>query len=147
MKKAIMLISVLILLCSVLSACDKKENNVDSDSTTTTSDTTRDDKYETTAPLYTVGDVQTSEKIENGEGEYNIAYYDANGAGARMDVYRNGKLVYYYTSSSVDDLGNCIQQKYYTADGKYIGAFDNGYFFDENGQQITEDVFESKLNK
>lgn len=146
MKKTVIFISVLILLLSVMSACDEKENNTDSTSITT-SDTTRGEKYETTAPIYTVGDVQTSEKAELNENEYQIAYYDANGAGVKLEVYRNGKLAYYYESSSVDEVGNCIQQKYYTADGKYIGAFDNGYFFDENGQQISEDVFESKLNK
>ena len=143
MKKSILLISIFILLLSVLSACGKNGDNTDD----VPKDTITDGTYETTAPLYTVGDVQTSEKYEISDNEYQIAYYDTNGAGAKLEVYRNGKLVYYYISSSVDESGNCIQQKYYTADGKYIGAFDHGFFFDENGKQISEDVMESKLNK
>ncbi len=141
MKRTIVFVSVLLLLTAVLSSCSKKGD----DSVNET--TTRGETYETTAPLYTIGDLQTSEKFELTDNEYHIAYYDVNGAGAKMEIYRDGKLVYYYISSSVDEDGNCIQQKYYTADGEYIGAFDNGYFFDADGQQVSEDVFESELNK
>lgn len=136
------------ILLSVLSACNKKNEESDAEITSSTASKTQtDEKYETTAPKYTVGDVLTSERFEIADNEYHIAYYDGNGAGAKLEVYRNGKLAYYYTSSSVDETGNCLQQKYYTAGGKYIGAFDNGYFFDENGVQISEDEMEAKLNK
>lgn len=147
-KKSIILICVLIILVSVLSACDKKsEGDKDGSTAPFVPNTTFGEKYETTASQYTVGDVQTSERFDVADNEYHIAYYDGNGAGAKMEIYRNGKLAYYYTSSSVDETGNCLQQKYYTAGGKYIGAFDNGYFFDENGVQISEDEMEAKLNK
>ena len=145
MKKAVIIVSVLVLVLSVMSACGDK-NDAEAVSTTV-SDTTRGDKYVTTASKYTVGDVQTSEKVAVNDNEYHIAYYDADGIGAKVEIYRGGKLAYYYTSSSVDEDGNCLQQKYYSADGRYLGAFDNGYFFDANGKQISEDEMEANLNK
>lgn len=147
MRKTLILVSVLILLSAVLSACNRTDDKTDDGTLPFAPNTKVDEKYETTASQHTVGYVQTSEKFEISDEEYHIAYYDNNGVGAKMEVYRNGRLAYYYTSASVDETGNCLQQKYYTADGKYLGAFDNGYFFDENGKQISEDVMESKLNK
>lgn len=146
MKKIIIFASVFALLLSVLSACnDKVDESNTTQTTTTTPNTHFDGTYVTTAPEFTVGAVETSQKIEITDEEYHIAYYDSNGAGAKLEVYRNGKLVYYYVSSSVDDTGNCIQQKYYKANGEFVGTFDNGYFFDANGNQISEDVMNSKL--
>ena len=138
MKKIYIFIAVAFLVMSVLTACDKKND----DTLTTTSK----DDYSLTEPSYTVGAVATSEKAETGENTYEIRYFDAEGVPARYDFYRDGKLVYYSIYSGTDESGNAIQEKYYTADGKFVAIYDNGIFFDENGNRLTEDEATGKLN-
>ena len=135
MKKILILLSVSMLVLSVLTACEKKPEE---DSSTTTTIPTFIDDYSLTEASYTVGAVATSEKVDTGNGEYQIHYYDADGIPARCDYYRNGKLAYYSVYSATDDMGNAIQEKYYTADGKFVAIYDNGIFFDESGNRLSE---------
>ncbi len=151
MKKILIFLSMMILISSILSGCgDRKSEDV---TTTTAAPTTEEsitivgDTYVTTEAKYTVGNVETSRKFETKDNEYEISYYDANGFAVKLEVYRDGKLRYYYTATSVDETGNCIQQKYYTPNGKLIGTFDNGFFFNANGEQITEDMMQKEIDK
>lgn len=139
MKKLLIFISAISLLFAAFTACDKKQNE---DSTTTTIPY---DDYSLTEPSYTVGAVATSEKAETGENTYEIRYFDANGVPARCDYYRDGKLAYYCVYSGTDEAGNAVQEKYYTADGKFVAILDNGIFFDEAGNRLTEDEAIGKL--
>ncbi|MBR6531184.1 MAG: hypothetical protein IKT61_01625 [Clostridia bacterium] len=138
MKKAFIFIAFAVVIMSVLTACEKKND----DTLTTTSK----DDYSLTEPSYTVGAVATSEKAETGENTYEIRYFDANGVPARCDYYRDGKLAYYCVYSGTDEAGNAVQEKYYTADGQFVAIYDNGIFFDESGNRLTEDEATGKLN-
>lgn len=138
MKRFFVFVSVAVLIMSVFTACDKKPD----DSITTTSK----DEYSLTEPSYTVGAVATSEKAETGENTYEIRYFDSNGVPARCDYYRDGKLAYYSVYSATDEIGNAVQEKYYTADGQFVAIYDNGVFFDESGNRLTEDYVTGKLN-
>lgn len=141
MKKLLILFSASILILSVLTACEKKPEE---DSTTTTIPTFIDN-YSLTQPSYTVGAVATSEKVDSGNGEYQIHYYDSEGIPARCDYYRDGKLAYYSVYSATDDMGNAIQEKYYTAGGKFVAIYDNGIFFDESGNRLSENYVMENL--
>lgn len=141
MKKILVLLSASILILSVLTACEKKPE----EETTTTTSLTSIDNYSLTEPSYTVGTVATSEKVDSGDGEYQIHYYDADGTPARCDYYRDGKLAYYSVYSATDDMGNAIQEKYYTADGKFVAIYDNGIFFDESGNRLSENYVMENL--
>ena len=99
-----------------------------------------------TQPSYTVGAVDTSEKYQTGENTYEIRYFDSQGVPARCDYYRDGTLAYYSIYSGTDEIGNAVQEQYYTADGQFVAIFDNGIFFDENGNRLTEDEAIGKLN-
>ncbi len=141
MKRALIIISVLILTLTVFVSCSKDEPPVGgiSDEIPET--------YSMTEPQYTVGADETSQKVETGEDSYEIFYFDDNGFATKLEVYRKGKLRYYYTASSVDEEGNCVQQKYYTPKGELIGTYDNGFFFDGNGKQISEDRMQYNLEQ
>ena len=144
MKKFIICISILIVILSLFVACgDEKDGS--QTTTTTVPKSYIDDDYSTTAPSYTAGAVETSEKIGTDDKEYVIAYYDADGFVTKEEVYEKGKMIYYYTSAGNDDLGNMTQAKYYTADGKFVAAYDNGFFFDAEGNKISETTFEALL--
>ncbi len=142
MKKTLILISLSVLILTVFVSCGKN-----SKPTTDALYTDIPEAYSTTEPEYTAGSEKTSEKFETGKDEYQISYYDENGFATKLEFYRKGKLRYYYEASSVDETGNCIQQKYYTADGELFGVYDNGFFFDENGIQISEDMMQERLEK
>jgi hypothetical protein len=146
MKKFIVSISILMVLLSVLVACEDKEESVDS-STTTTSSTisTIDPNYSMTQPQYTVGAAQTSERFGTDNKAYVVVHYDENGNVAREDVYENGRMAYYYIVTGTTEEGNAIQVKYYKPDGRFVAYFDNTFFFDENGNKISETEFESIL--
>ncbi len=135
MKKILVILSVLILISAVFTACDKKQNAQDEEKNTSADII---DNYSLTEPSYTVGAVATSEKYDTGEGEYQIRYYDADGIPARCDYYRDNKLAYYSIFSGTDDMGNAIQEKYYNAEGKFVAIYDNGVFFDESGNRLSE---------
>lgn len=146
MKKTLIFISVLIIILSLFTACDKKSDEGETTTSPTMNDYA-DDNYSLTEPSFTVGAVKTSERFETGENEYQLYYYDENGLPAKLETYRNGKLVYYSLVSGADDMGNSVQEKYYTADGKFVAIFDNGIFFDESGKRLSEDYVQAQLDK
>ncbi|MBR3836093.1 MAG: hypothetical protein IKJ69_04840 [Clostridia bacterium] len=138
MKKLIVFVSVFSIVFAFFTSCNQKQE----DDTTTTIPY---DEYKLTEPSYTVGPVATSERFDTGENEYQVSYYDDNGFAVKLETYRNGKLSYYILVSGADETGNATQQKYYTADGNFIAIFDNGIFFDEAGNHLTEDYVESQF--
>lgn len=142
MKKILIVTASLFLLISILSACDKKPEEEEITNTTTTEFV---DNYSLTQPSYTVGAPETSEKYDTGNGSYEIRHFDADGNPAKCDYYRDGKLAYYSVYSGADEMGNAIQEKYYTADGKFVAIYDNGIFFDESGNKLSENYVTDKL--
>lgn len=145
MKKFIVCISILMLLLSVLVACGDKDAEGETTTTTESTISTVDPDYSMTEPLYTVGDVKTSERYGSDNRAYVVNYYDENDFITKQEVFENGIMVYYYTVSATDDMGNCIQAKYYTVNGKFVAIFDNGFFFDADGSKISETEFENRL--
>lgn len=147
MKKFIVCISILTVIVSLFVACG--DENDDSQTTTTTTAVSEisyiSDDYSTTKPSYTAGAVATSERFGNDDKAYVIAYYDENGFHTKEEVYENGKMMYYYTSAGNDDMGNMTQVKYYTPGGKFVAAYDHGFFFDAQGNKISETSFEALL--
>lgn len=148
MKKLIICISILIVIVSLFVSCE--DENIEEQTTTTTTTAASEisyisDDYSTTKPSYTAGAVATSERFGNDDKAYVIAYYDENGFHTKEEVYENGKMMYYYTSAGNDDMGNMTQVKYYTPGGKFVAAYDNGFFFDANGNKISETTFEALL--
>ncbi len=149
MKKLIICISILAVVLSMFAACSDKSDGEETTATTasTTVETQRstiDPNYSMTQAQYTVGDVQTSEKIGD-DSEYYINYYDDIGWIAKAELYRNGKMVYYYTVDATDEMGNSMRSKYYTANGTFVAYFDNTFFFDASGNKMTETEFERRL--
>lgn len=147
MKKFIICVSVLTVILSMFVACGNNEEDSASTTTTTASNSisTIDPDYSMTKPQYTVGSPKTSEKFGSDSRAYVVAHYDENGYVAREDVYENGKMVYYYVVTGTDEMGNAVQVKYYTPQGKFVAFFDNGFFFDEKGNKMSETEFESLL--
>lgn len=144
MKKFIVCISILTVIVSLFVACGD-EKDASPSTTTTVPKSYIDDDYSTTKPSYTAGAVATSERFGNDDKAYVIAYYDENGFHTKEEVYENGKMMYYYTSAGNDDMGNMTQVKYYTPDGKFVAAYDHGFFFDAQGNKISETSFEALL--
>lgn len=147
MKKFIICISIFTVILSMFVACGDKGEETES---TTSAPTTHsisyiNDNYSTTKPSYTAGAVKTSERFGDDDKAYVIAYYDENNFLAKEEVYENGKMAYYYISTGNDDMGNSTQVKYYTPDGKFVATHDNGFFFDEKGNKISETSFEALL--
>lgn len=147
MKKFIVCFSIFVVILSIFVACGDKEEETESTTSvaTTHSISYIDDNYSTTKPSYTAGAVKTSERFGNDDRAYVIAYYDENKFLTKEEIYENGKMVYYYISAGNDEMGNATQVKYYTPDGKFVAAYDNGFFFDEKGNKISETSFEAKL--
>ncbi len=147
MKKFIICISIFTVMISMFVACGDKGEEAESTTSapTTYSISHIDDDYSTTKPSFTAGAVATSERIDNDDKAYVIAYYDENGFRTKEEVYENGKMMYYYVSAGNDDMGNMTQVKYYTPGGKFVAAYDNGFFFDANGNKISETSFEALL--
>ena len=143
MKKTLCFLSAAILMCSFLCACGKKSDNP----IAAAPNTVVSEHYSTTEAQYTVGEPDHSEKVGLGDDEYEIMIYDKDGYGVKLEHYKNDKLKYYYTCSSRDEDGNCVQQKYYSSSNKLLGTFDSGYFFDADGTQITEDMMDLILEK
>lgn len=153
MKKitAILLTALLVVfLCS----CDKKDDTKAEEQTTTTVVTTTkryfpdskpDQAYSTTKPSSVVGKEETSEKYETGENEYYIAYYTADGSGKKYEFYKDNKIRYSCVDVAVDKDGNVLRQEYYDADGKLLVVFDNGYYYDGQGNQITDNTADNLL--
>ena len=151
MKKFIICISILTVIISAFAACNKNQAEGEATSSTASAaassqHTKIDDNYSTTAPQHTVGGVQTSEKFGDGK-EYYINYYDENGHVAKVEIYESGKMAYYYVVVATDELGNSVQQKYYTPSGTFVATYDNTFFFDSSGNKITETEFEKRLGR
>lgn len=140
MNKRIYAVCLLIIMAAALGACGKKTG-------LTSPNTVVSKTYSTTEPKYTAGKPETSERLNMGEDEYELMYYDESGVGVKLEHYRKGRLRYYYVCSAVDSDGNCLRQSYYKASGKLLGVFEDGYFFDAEGNQITEDMMEVMLDK
>ena len=141
-KKAIYIVSVFVLCLATLCACGKSKNPVAKAPNTNVSV-----KYSTTKPEFTAGEIATSRKNNDDDKEYDIEYYDDRGIGVKIEHYRDGKMRYYYTYSALDADGECVQQQYFNSHDKLIGTYDNGFFFDKDGTQITEDMMELMLDK
>ena len=140
MNRRIYAVCLLIIIAAAFGACGKKPGLA-------SPNTVVSETYSTTEPKYTAGKPEKSERLDMGENEYELMYYDASGVGVKLEHYRDGKLRYYYVCSAVDPDGNCLRQSYYKVSGKLLGIFENGYFFDAKGNQITEDMMEVMLDK
>lgn len=147
MKKFIVCVSIFTVIISLFVACGDKADDLAASTSapTTHSISYIDDNYSTTKPQYTVGAVKTSEKNGTDNRASTITYYDENGFIAKEEVFENGKMVYYYTVSATDDMGNAVQVKYYTPKGKFVATFDHGFFFDAKGKKMSETSFEALL--
>ena len=145
MKKIIVYFSILTVILSMFVACSDKNDDSESASTTTHSISYIDENYSMTKPQHTVGSPKTSEKYGSDDNAYVIVHYDENGYVAKEDVYENGKMAYYYVVTGTDEVGNAIQIKYYTPQGKFVAYYDNTFFFDEKGNKISETSFETLL--
>lgn len=143
MKRMLYVLSAAVLFISLFSACGKQSDSPIAIAPSTDVGET----YVTTSAEYTAGKEKTSEKVATGDNEYEITYYDEDGRGTKLEHYRNGKLRYYYICAGLDENGNCVQQMYYNGSDKLLGTFDNGYFFDADGTQITEDMMDLILDK
>ncbi len=151
MKKIIVCVSIFTVILSIFAACSKDQQEggtttIAAATTGTTQRSTIADDYSTTEPQYTVGSVQTSEKIGDAD-EFYINYYDENGFVAKVEIYENGRMAYYYTVVAADEMGNCLQSKYYTPNGTFVATYDNTFFFDSAGNKISETEFEKRLGR
>ncbi len=147
MKKFIVCVSIFPVIISLFVACGDKADDSESTTSSTMSHSISkiDPNYSTTKPQYTVGAVKTSEKNGTDNRAATITYYDENGFMVKEEIFENGKMVYYYTVSATDDMGNAIQVKYYTPNGKFVAAYDSGFFFDAKGNKMSETTFEALL--
>lgn len=139
-KGLLCVISFVLVCCSFLSACSKKETK-----TLETPNTDYGSEYHTKTPEITNGKIETSSRVDSGEDEYQIGYSDENGRGTKLEFYKKDKLVYYYITTGFDADGNATRQEYYDSENKLIAVYDNGYFFDAEGKQISEDVMNNML--
>lgn len=144
MKKLICLMSAVLLLLSVGTACSKK---TDSGSYKGLQREYEGETHTTTEPKYTVGREAHSQKVKLSGRDYEIYYYDENRNAAKIEYYMDDVLSYYHAVSAADENGNALQEKYYGADGKLFATVDDGAFFDENGKEISEDMMDYLLNQ
>lgn len=135
MKKTICILSLALLLLSAGTACGVNRTELEPIPVDYSGETKT-----TTEAQYTVGQEESSTKIDINKNEYEIDYFDKEGNGVKIEHYLNKKLVYYYTNSAADEIGNGVQQKYYDAQGKLLATEDSGCFYDANGKQITEET-------
>lgn len=134
--KRITALLLLILLISAFCACGKADT--DNDGTTEA----------TNPPPYTTeidGKAYTAQKLNSQDKNYQIGYYNDKSQPERFEYYKDGKLSYYYISSDFDESGNDNVQKYYSADGKLLGTFDNGKFYNASGKEISESEMDALL--
>ena len=134
MKKIICILSLLLVITAVGTACGKEKpiRPVPAEYTGET--------VTTTEAQYTVGTETSSTKVDISKKEYEINYVDGNGNAVKTEHYKKKKLIYYYVYSAADENGNGIQEKYYDPDGNLIGTAGDGYFYDKDGKQITEEM-------
>lgn len=133
--KRITALLLLILLISAFCSCGK--DDTDNNGTT-----------ETNPPPYTTeidGKAYTAQKLNSQDKNYQIGYYNDKNQPERFEYYKDGKLSYYYISSDFDENGNDSVQKYYSADGKLLGTFDNGKFYNASGKEISESEMDALL--
>lgn len=143
MKKALFILSAAILMLSVFSACGKNktiemEKPVGYEF---------DETHTTTQAQYTVGKEAKSVKNEVGKNEYDIDYMDEDGDAVKREHYKDKVLKYYIEISAADKDGNSVQQKYYDPKGKLVLTEDNGNYFDENGNEVTEEMLDYLLRE
>lgn len=137
MKKIFYIIPIIciIMLCSCSAASDETPSKE------TTAEVTNPKPYTTVVD----GKKYIAQKIVSGSNDYQIGYYDANGRGARLEYYKDGRLSYYYISSDFDENGNDTVQKYYDKNGKLIATVDSDGFRDANGKSISETELDALL--
>lgn len=135
MKKFICVFSLLLVIAAIGTACGKTEKYPGPAPKDYTGETVT-----TTEAQYTVGVETSSTKVDISKKEYEIYYVDGNGNAVKTEHYKKDKMIYYYVYSAADENGNGIQEKYYDPDGKLIGTAGDGYFYDKNGKQITEEM-------
>lgn len=140
MKKLIYLMSAVILLLCVATACSKTP-----DSYKGVEREYEGEPHTTVEVKYTVGKEAHSRKVELNKQDYEIYYYDENQNASKIEHFIKDKLCYYQTVSAADENGNALQEKYYSADGELFAIFDNGAFFDANGKEISEDMMDYLL--
>ena len=136
MKKTICILSLTLLLLSVGTACTNR-TEFEPTPVEYTGET-----QTTTEAQYTLGQEESSTKLDISKNEYEISYFDKDGNGVKIEHYLNKKLIYYYVNSAADEIGNGVQQKYYDAYGKLLATEDSGCFYDADGKQITEETMD-----
>ncbi len=139
-KGLLAVISFVLVCCSFLSACSEKNSKI-----LETPNTDYGSEYQTKTPEITNGKIETSSRLDGGKDEYQIGYFDENGRGTKLEFYKKNKLVYYYVTTGFDADGNATRQEYFDSESKLLAVCDNGYFFDADGNQISEDVMNNIL--
>lgn len=142
MKRFIYVFSAVILVLSVLTSCaagDARKEIAEHPNTSIK------EAHSTTEAEYTLGAEETSQKLETGKNKYEINYFDKKGNGTKKEFYEQDKLTYYIEISGADKNGKPTQEKYFKPDGTLFGVFDGGFFYDGEGNQISEDVMEKNL--
>ena len=142
MKKTLCILSSVLLLLAMMTACGKKENPVVDHPNTNVPVS-----HSTTKPEFTVGDGNSSRMTETGENTYEIEYFDEKGFSVKKEYYENETLIYYIVIAGTDKNRNATREEYYTADGMLFGVYDDRFFYDGDGNQISEDVMEANLYK
>ena len=143
MKKTLCILSLVLLLLGMATACSREARSPVVDHPNTNVPVS----HSTTKPEFTVGGESTSRRTDTGKKTYEIEYFDEEGYSVKKEYYENKTLVYYITVSGADKENNATRDEYYTADGKLFGVYDDGFFYDGEGNQISEDVMEANLYK
>lgn len=130
MKKALCILSAVIMLMTLGTACGKKtENNAEAPKTTAynpadwTEVITKDD--------------ETIVKLKISDNEYELNYMDENGNAVKTEHYKNDRCTFYYIFAPADKNGN-TRQEYYSGDGKLFAVYDAIGLSDAKGKPITE---------
>lgn len=143
MKKIICILSAVIMILSIATACGKKSEPFRMPKPEEYSGET----HVTTEVRKTVGTEVSSTRVETGEKNYEINYVDENGLAVKTEYYVNDVLKYYYVVTGTDDFGNSVRQAYYDADDNLIATIEDGYFYDKDGKQISEEMMDYILRE
>lgn len=138
MKKAVCIFSAVLLILSVATACGKKPEPFRISKPEEYSGET----HATTEVQKTVGTEVSSTKVETGENNYEINYVDENGIAVKTECYVNDVLKYYYVVTATNEFGNSVRQVYYDADDNLLATVEDGYFYDKDGKQISDEMMD-----
>ncbi|MCQ2485869.1 MAG: hypothetical protein MJ168_11125 [Clostridia bacterium] len=136
MKKVICIISTVIMLVTLGTACGKKPVNKEPETTTT-------DNPADWTEFVKKGD-KTVNKLKISDNEYELNYVDDNGNALKTEHYKNDKLTYYYVFAAPDKDGNS-NQEYYSGDGKLFAIYGSDGLTDAKGKAISEMDMQSMI--